>query len=120
MSVIAIRIECQCGQHYSFEVEPVGGQMPTSIASPSCGADGTGIANEFISRSLAEPRSLVSPSSKTAAKPASGVQGRRSPSVRVPLDADAARDLLEAKQDIKRATSAALIVAGLDLLLAIL
>jgi uncharacterized membrane protein YjgN (DUF898 family) len=122
MSVVAIKIECQCGQHYSFDVEPVGGQMPTSIACPACGADGTGTANELISRSVAEPRSLVSMprSIKTAARPASGVQGRRTPSPRVPVGGDAARDLIEAKLDIKRATSAALIVAGLDLLLAIL
>src|SRR5690242_10614443 len=107
MSVVAIRIECQCGQHYSFDVEPVGGQMPTSVACPSCGADGTGIANEIISRSLAEAQSLepMPPAIKTAAKPASGVQGRRIPSTRVPVDPDAQRDLLEAKLDIKRATS---------------
>ena len=50
--MMPIKIECECGQHYAFEVEPVNGQMPLQIACPTCGADGTATANESISRQL--------------------------------------------------------------------
>jgi hypothetical protein len=50
--MIPIKIECGCGQHYAFDVEPVNGRMPSTIACPACGADGTGTANEIISQQL--------------------------------------------------------------------
>src|ERR1700744_1597972 len=48
--MIPVKIECECGQHYAFEVEPVNGRMPSVIACPGCGADGTATANAIISR----------------------------------------------------------------------
>jgi len=51
--MVPVRIECECGQNYAFEIEPVNGQMPSSVACPGCGADGTTAANEFIARQLA-------------------------------------------------------------------
>jgi hypothetical protein len=51
--MIPLKIECDCGQHYAFEVEPVNGRMPAAVACPGCGADGTAAANELISRQLA-------------------------------------------------------------------
>jgi hypothetical protein len=122
MSAVAIKIECPCGQHYAFDVEPVGGQMPTAIACPTCGADGTTAANEFISHCTTPPRPLVSaaPSADIGAPSVGGIRHRRIPSLRPAVSDDATRDLIEAKLDIKRAMSAALIVAGLDLLLAVL
>ena len=61
--MIAVKIECECGQHYAFDVEPVSGQMPSPVACPSCGTDGTPIANEIIAlRSPpAEPIHVVPP-----------------------------------------------------------
>jgi hypothetical protein len=50
---IPIKIECECGQHYAFDVEPLNGRMPSSITCPACGADGTIVANEVISGHLA-------------------------------------------------------------------
>jgi hypothetical protein len=47
----SIKIECGCGQHYAFDVEPVNGQMPYTVACPVCGADGTAAANEVIAQS---------------------------------------------------------------------
>jgi hypothetical protein len=46
--MIPIEIQCGCGQKYAFEVEPVGGRMPSAVACPACGADGTAAANAII------------------------------------------------------------------------
>lgn len=61
--MIAVKIECECGQHYAFDVEPVSGRMPSSVTCPTCGADGTPIANEIIAlRSPpSEPVHIVPP-----------------------------------------------------------
>ncbi len=49
--MVAVKIECGCGQHYAFDVEPVNGQIGFPVACPTCGADGTSVANEIIARS---------------------------------------------------------------------
>ncbi|HEV2694652.1 MAG TPA: hypothetical protein VG347_17285 [Verrucomicrobiae bacterium] len=40
-----LKIICQCGQKYKFDVEPVGGRMPFTVNCPVCKADGTATAN---------------------------------------------------------------------------
>src|ERR1041385_1350316 len=63
---VSIKIECECGQGYAFEVEPVNGRVPSAVTCPACGADGTAAANAFLERSLqADPSALV----PTAAAP---------------------------------------------------
>ena len=51
--MIAIKVQCGCGQKYAFETEPVDGQMNSAVACPACGADGTVAANSAIAQSLA-------------------------------------------------------------------
>jgi hypothetical protein len=51
--MVPVKIECECGQRYAFDVEPVDGRMPASIACPTCGADGTPAANESITKHFA-------------------------------------------------------------------
>jgi len=51
--MLQVRIQCGCGQQYEFEVEPVNGRMPSTVACPACGADGTAAANEFIAQNSA-------------------------------------------------------------------
>lgn len=51
--MIPVKIQCECGQRYAFDVEPVNGRMSSSVACPACGADGTAAANEMIALSLA-------------------------------------------------------------------
>jgi hypothetical protein len=51
--MIPVKIQCGCGQRYLFDVEPVGGRMPTAVACPACGTDGTAAANEVIAYTLA-------------------------------------------------------------------
>ena len=59
--MMPIKIECECGQRYAFDVEPVGGKMPSPVACPVCGADGTAAANETIARQFA-PAATETPS----------------------------------------------------------
>jgi hypothetical protein len=61
--MIPIKVLCGCGQKYSFEVEPINGRMPSTIACPVCGADGTAAANQIIAQTLASqpPPSLAPP-----------------------------------------------------------
>ena len=51
--MISIKIQCGCGQKYAFEIEPADGQMPWAVKCPTCGADGTAVANEIIARAIA-------------------------------------------------------------------
>ena len=50
--MIAVKVQCGCGQRYAFDVEPVNGGMPSPIACPVCGADGTAAANQIIAQAL--------------------------------------------------------------------
>jgi hypothetical protein len=53
--MIGIKIQCGCGQRYAFDVEPVNGRMPASVACPICSTDGTDVANTIIEHSLPAP-----------------------------------------------------------------
>jgi hypothetical protein len=66
-----VNIECSCGQPYEFEVEPVDGQMPVEVRCPTCGADGTELANAFIARELSKPEAALSTASASDASPIS-------------------------------------------------
>lgn len=57
MNAIPIKVQCGCGQKYAFDVEPVAGQMPGSVACPVCGADGTSAANMLLAQHLTTQRS---------------------------------------------------------------
>jgi hypothetical protein len=67
--MIPIKIQCPCGQKYAFEIEPVGGRMPSPVACPVCGADGTAAANQLIAQHLpaqAAPASRLRTSGQSA------------------------------------------------------
>lgn len=59
--MIGIKIQCGCGQRYAFDVEPVNGRMPSSVACPTCSADGTDVANTIIEHSLPAPTPPAAP-----------------------------------------------------------
>ena len=56
-----VKIECPCGQHYAFDVEPVNQRMPTPVACPTCGADGTAAANEQLGQQIIIPPKATLP-----------------------------------------------------------
>lgn len=43
-----LKVHCDCGQRYKFDVEPVNGLMPFTVNCPACGADGTEKANNLL------------------------------------------------------------------------
>jgi hypothetical protein len=47
-----IKIQCDCGQRYKFDVEPVNGHMPFTVNCPICGLDGTAKANGMLQQVL--------------------------------------------------------------------
>jgi hypothetical protein len=64
---IPVKIVCQCGQKYAFEVTPHEGRMPWRVACPVCHRDGTDEANRIIAQLLAaDPRTLPPPSVNAA------------------------------------------------------
>lgn len=85
--MIPVKIECDCGQHYAFDVEPEDGRMNASVACPACGVDGTNAANAIIAAQLssttsAPPRvktggtlriNLAAPTANPAAQPAAAL-----------------------------------------------
>lgn len=43
-----LKIHCDCGQKYKFDVEPVNHQMPFAVTCPICQRDGTAKANALL------------------------------------------------------------------------
>jgi len=58
-----IKLLCNCGQKFKFDVEPVNGQMPFTVNCPVCGADGTAAANAMLAQgvSLTPPVPVAAP-----------------------------------------------------------
>jgi outer membrane protein assembly factor BamB len=56
---MTIKIQCPCGSKYSFEVDPVEGRMPFAVHCPTCHAEGTDTANQFIAEAAGKPKLRV-------------------------------------------------------------
>ena len=50
---MTIKLQCNCGSKYAFDVEPENNRMPFPVQCPSCGADGTEAANKIIAEAAA-------------------------------------------------------------------
>ncbi len=64
-----LRIQCTCGQRYSFYVEPLNRRMPWAVKCPTCGVDGTNAANELLAQSPSDPPPLQAPVASLAEPP---------------------------------------------------
>ena len=51
--MIPIKILCDCGQKYAFDVETIGGRIAHDVQCPVCGRDGTLAANQIMAEHLA-------------------------------------------------------------------
>src|SRR6266436_860260 len=80
-----IKIICNCGTKYKFDVEPVEGRMPWPVRCPGCGVDGTAQANEIIQSG--QPAPVSSPTVPEAPPLATG------PRLRVRVEDSAAPGL---------------------------
>lgn len=49
-----IKVQCDCGQKFKFDVEPVSGRMPFAVKCPVCGLDGTPRANVVLQQQLSQ------------------------------------------------------------------
>jgi hypothetical protein len=47
-----LKVVCECGQKFKFDVEPVNGRMPFMVNCPVCNADGTAAANALIAEMI--------------------------------------------------------------------
>jgi hypothetical protein len=68
-----LKVQCDCGQKYKFDVEPAGGRMPFTVACPVCGLDGTVKANAMLQQmaSAAQPPApVIAPIAPVTAPPA--------------------------------------------------
>ena len=66
--LVEIKIPCDCGTKYKFDVEPLNGRMPQRVFCPGCGFEGTGVANDQLREKLAPRPGL---GAKTAPLPVS-------------------------------------------------
>ncbi|MEY4918506.1 MAG: hypothetical protein RL616_2419 [Verrucomicrobiota bacterium] len=67
-----LKVVCQCGQKFAFDVEPVGGRMPFTVNCPVCNADGTAAANQLLAekfRFVPPPPVAVAPAPVAASTP---------------------------------------------------
>jgi hypothetical protein len=119
MSAIPIKLQCPCGQRYSFEAEAVNGKLTAPVACPVCGMSGTSLAEQTLAQMTPEPVPAVEfkPSHRIANRVA---QAKYTPVARPLTDDPRRRDFIEAKQNIARAASCAFLLAGVGLVLGIL
>lgn len=72
-----IKVQCDCGQKFKFDVEPVHGRMPMRVNCPSCGADATPNANASIKEVLEQTQPASVPPPVTAPAQPSGLRVNR-------------------------------------------
>jgi len=90
--MIELKVYCDCGQKYKFDVEPVNGQMPFTVACPICRRDGTTKANELLQQMAVFKQVAPAPSAAPApiAPPPIGAPPPATVRMRVTMPAPAA------------------------------
>lgn len=56
-----LKVQCDCGQKFKFDVEPVNGAMPFTVNCPTCGVDRTQAANALLANIAAPPLAAAVP-----------------------------------------------------------
>lgn len=65
--LMELKVQCDCGQKFKFDVEPVNNQMPFAVTCPVCGVDGTIKANGLLQTHLSAPPVPVAVAAPAAA-----------------------------------------------------
>jgi hypothetical protein len=73
--MLPIKIQCGCGQKYAFDVEPVNGQMPYTVACPVCGVDGTEAANSALAQTMGVSMMQAAPAMANASAAGASMGG---------------------------------------------
>jgi hypothetical protein len=93
-----IKIQCDCGQKFKFDVEPVNGQMPFVVNCPVCGVDGTPKANALLQQLLPPSPVVAAPAVPAPMRPASMRINRPVAPVANPVE-ESAEEILEDGED---------------------
>jgi hypothetical protein len=77
--MMELKVVCNCGQKYKFDVEPVNHRMPFNVQCPVCGLDGTHLADGILSQLPAAaapppPPVMAAPSVAAAMAPSRPIQ----------------------------------------------
>jgi len=59
--MLELKVQCDCGQKFKFDVEPVHGRMPFAVNCPLCGLDGTAKANIILQETLSSQPAAAPP-----------------------------------------------------------
>ncbi len=70
-----LKVQCDCGQKFKFDVEPINNQMPFRVNCPICGTDGTDKANALLQTQA--PMAVAAPAPALA--PAGGLRLNAAP-----------------------------------------
>jgi hypothetical protein len=79
-----LKVACDCGQKYKFDVEPVEGRMPFTVNCPVCGIDGTPAANELLAKNFSSSPVVPVAPIEPAPLAAGGLRINRSAPVAAP------------------------------------
>jgi hypothetical protein len=72
-----LKVACDCGQKYKFDVEPVEGRMPFPVNCPVCGVDGTLAANQLLAQHFASAAAPPAMFAEPAPAPIGGLRINR-------------------------------------------
>jgi len=113
-----IKLQCECGQHFEFEVEPENGRMPVPVQCPGCGLDATPAADQKIAANSPTPGIALppppnsAPSNMTAPSGSAGIRlatsattGTGSPQVAGPFPVKLAPPAFTTSNTIPKRTS---------------
>jgi hypothetical protein len=78
-----LKVVCNCGQKYKFDVEPVNGRMPMTVNCPVCGTDGTVAANGILSQMYSNQPPPVPMAAAVPTAPAPPIAGTTAGSLRI-------------------------------------
>ena len=109
--MIPIKIQCGCGQHYAFDVAPIGGEIGVEVRCPACGADGVAATNLAIAN---YKESQLVPTDRLQVRPSRSESAIDSPSDRISGQVSSPRS--ESKRSRSRWRTPTLVVAGLSLI----
>lgn len=84
-----LKVQCDCGQKYKFDVEPVNGRMPFTVNCPACGVDGTQKANALLQQMTPGPVA-ASPIRLISEEPVAPVVPAISPGIVPPISSPVA------------------------------